>query len=224
MSRVSLKEIETYCDMVISAGLTIPWSVYASRIEPLLTPSCVAKLRKAGLYQIVLGVESFSSAVQKDMGKSANHELTDRVIRMFVDVGVATRIFLIYGYPTETDEDFEITCCWLEENGHLLSSIWVNSFILNDVYQAARPNRAHFESPNPWVEGGRPWAWSSEHSTLENRKERFFRLLEIGQRMRLRNPATTYSIGDPYMVKYFTEWSPSDLQYLQERWAKLEGR
>ena len=80
--------MERFADLVIESDKKITWSVYGTRVDRLLlTDSYVEKLARSGLTRVRFGVESFSSTVQKDMGKSSNYELTDKVIRRFHHYG-----------------------------------------------------------------------------------------------------------------------------------------
>ncbi len=217
ISAITLNEIDRYADMVIAEGLIYPWSVYGTRVEKLLTPDYIGKLRKSGLNEIAVGVESFSSVVQKDMGKSSDLQLADKVVKMFVDAGVSTRTWLIYGYPNETDEEFEFTYQWLNLYGHLLSSIWVNPFFANMRYRQFRPNVVTYFKEVAW-------GWQSQDSTLAKRKERFLRLIELAEVVR-RRPGSKldYSIGDPFAIKYFTEWNEDSRRYLMQKWEEMES-
>jgi radical SAM superfamily enzyme YgiQ (UPF0313 family) len=165
----------------------------------------------------MLGVESFSSAVQKHMGKSANYELTDRVVRMFVDAGVRTRIYIIYGYVNESDEDFEATFGWMNRYGHLLESVSVHPFFLNQRYMGMRPGTA-----TRFGEG--PWMWRSEHSWPQKRVERFLRLIELFEELRSRDQRFGYRIADPLTSKYLSSWDPGQRENLFAAWDELKRK
>lgn len=216
ISAVTLKEIEKYCELVTAEGLIYPWSVYGTRVERLLTPAYVKKLAQSGLNEIALGVESFSSLVQRDMGKSSDLELADKCVKMFVDAGVRTRTWLIYGYPNESDEEFEMTYQWLNLYGAMLKSIWVNPFYANDRYRKYRPGVVNYFKEVHW-------GWESQDSTLDKRKERFLRLIELAQDLTTRpGSKLDFSIGDPFSVKYFTKWDQQERNYLLQRWEEIE--
>jgi anaerobic magnesium-protoporphyrin IX monomethyl ester cyclase len=109
ISYKTFNELETFCELAIAEDLVLPWSIYGTRIERKLTPQYIKKLRMSGMTDVALGVESFSTNVQHAMGKSSKEDDCDRVCRMFMDEGIRTESWIIYGYPTETDEDFEVT-------------------------------------------------------------------------------------------------------------------
>jgi coproporphyrinogen III oxidase-like Fe-S oxidoreductase len=77
----------------------MPWSVYGTRVERLITEEFTNKLRKTGMERLSLGVESFSSRVQKEMGKSSRYDDADRMCKMFANAGIKTESWIIYGYP-----------------------------------------------------------------------------------------------------------------------------
>ena len=80
ISSKTMRHMDEYCDLVIAEGLVMPWSVYGTRVERLITKPFLNKLRRSGMERVSLGVESFSSRVQKEMGKSSRYDDADRVM------------------------------------------------------------------------------------------------------------------------------------------------
>lgn len=216
ISRITYKELETYCDLVISEGLEMPWSVYGTRVEKMLNQPYVNKLKRTGMDFVTLGVESFSTEVQHAMGKSSRYDDADKTCRLFADEGIKTAAWIIYGYPTETDEDFKKTLNWFIQNPDVLSHATVNSFGLNAKYMFDRPNVAQYFS-------NKQWDWASKESTIEKRKARFLLLIDVLETIRKsRKGAFSFHFGDPLYVKYFTKWGRNEKSFLFDRWAELE--
>ena len=217
ISYKTFNELEKFCDLAISEDLILPWSVYGTRIERKLTEDYIRKLRRSGMMQVSLGVESFSTRVQKEMGKSSKEDDCDRVCRMFADQGIKTETWIIYGYPTETDEDFEVTLNWFKNNPNVLSHATINAFGPNQKYFEDRPNVVHYYPPY------KLWHWKGLESTVEKRKERFLKLIEVVEEIRLSHKGFSYFMGDPLYVKYFNSWNEQDKRFLFDSWAKLES-
>ncbi|MBN1586918.1 MAG: radical SAM protein [Candidatus Omnitrophica bacterium] len=214
ISPITYRELESFCDRIIAEGINVPWTIYGTRVEKLLTPEYVRKLQKAGLYQVSIGVESFSSRVQKDMGKSSTFELANRTVRFFADAGIRTGVWIIYGYPTETEEDFEETRRWFLEHPNAVSNVCANPFHPNQKYLNSRPGTL--------VEGHPHWAWKSNESTLLTRKLRFLRLIEVLEWQRQRDPDNfSYQIADPIDIKYFNRWNQEEKDFILDLWEEM---
>ncbi|MBN1586922.1 MAG: radical SAM protein [Candidatus Omnitrophica bacterium] len=213
ISHLTFPELDAFADLLCSSPVQFSWSIYGTRIDRLLTQEFVYKLVKSGLEEVQLGVESFSTRVQKDMGKSSNLEMTNRVIHMFHKAGVRVRIWLIYGYPTETETDFEVGCEWLGENSGVLDHVSANCFSPNKKYLADRKGVVRDFDWEYW------WTWSSDQVELEQRKERFFKLLELLDRERIRRGGEfSYLVGDPFYTQYLESWGPEESEQLKQAW------
>lgn len=217
ISHVTFKQLEEYCDLTIAEGLVMPWSVYGTRVEKMLTQPYVNKLRRSGMSRVSLGVESFSTDVQHAMGKSSRYDDADKTCRLFGDAGIKTESWIIYGYPTETDKNFEETLNWFIKNPNVLSHVTANTFGPNAKYLHDRPGViTYFDN--------KQWNWASEVSTLQKRKERFLLLIDVLETTRkARKGNFSYHFGDPLYVKYFATWTKQDKEFLLDCWAELEG-
>ncbi|MCX6198752.1 MAG: radical SAM protein [Bacteroidetes bacterium] len=217
ISHVTFKQLEEYCDLTIAEDLVMPWSVYGTRVEKMLTQPYVDKLRRSGMSRVSLGVESFSTDVQHAMGKSSRYDDADKTCRLFGDAGIKTESWIIYGYPTETDKNFEETLNWFIQNPNVLSHVTANTFGPNAKYLHDRPGMIKYL-------GNKQWNWASEASTLQKRKERFLLLIDVLETTRkARKGNFSYHFGDPLYVKYFTTWTKQDKEFLLDCWAELEG-
>lgn len=217
ISSKTMRQLDEYCDLVLAEGLAMPWSVYGTRVERLITEPFLEKLRLSGMERVALGVESFSSKIQKEMGKSSRYDDADKMCRMFADKGIKTESWIIYGYPTETDADFDETLQWFIKNPNVLSRVTVNSFGINAKYMHDRPGMATWLSTTPGH-------WTSAESTLEKRKQRFLALIEVLETIRKnRKGDFSYYFGDPLYVKYFTSWTKKDKQQLLDSWERIEN-
>lgn len=213
----TFKQLEEYCDLTIAEGLVMPWSVYGTRVEKLLTEPYVKKLRQSGMERVSLGVESFSSKVQREMGKSSKYDDADKTCRLFSDQGVKTESWIIYGYPTESDEDFDDTLQWFVKNPNVLSHVTANAFGPNAKYLHDKPNVIAYS-------GSEPWSWYGPESTVEKRKQRFMLLIEVLDEIRrVRKGEFTFHVGDPLYVRYFNSWGKRERNFLLEKWAEMEG-
>lgn len=216
ISSKTMRQMDEYCDLVIAEGLVMPWNVYGTRVERLITQPFLNKLRRSGMERVSLGVESFSSRVQKEMGKSSRYDDADKMCRMFSEEGIRTESWIIYGYPTETDEDFNETLQWFIKNPNILSHVIANAFGPNGKYMHDRPGVVTNLS-------ARLGDWASAESTLAKRKERFLALIEVLETIRkARKGDFTFHFGDPLYIKYFSSWTQKDKDFLFDAWERAE--
>lgn len=215
ISSKTMRQLDEYADLVLAEGLAMPWNVYGTRVERLLSQAFVNKLARSGLNRLALGIESFSSRVQKEMGKSSRYDDADKMVRLLSGEGIATETWIIYGYPTETDADFDETLQWFVQNPGLLKHVTGNAFGPNAKYMTDRPGVATYYD-------SRPGLWYSAESTLAKRKERFLALMDVMEQTRRSRRDFTFHFGDPLYVKYFTSWTAKDKKFLLDSWERIE--
>ncbi len=216
ISSKTMRQLDEYADLVLAEGLAMPWNVYGTRVERLLSQQFINKLARSGLNRLALGIESFSSRVQKEMGKSSRYDDADKMVRLLSGEGVATETWIIYGYPTETDADFDETLQWFIQNPNLLKHVTGNAFGPNAKYMSDKPGMATY------YHDGRPGLWYSAESTLAKRKERFLAIMDVMEQTRRSRRDFTFHFGDPLYVKYFTTWTARDKKFLQDSWERIE--
>jgi radical SAM superfamily enzyme YgiQ (UPF0313 family) len=217
ISSVTHGELEDFADRTISSGHVLPWLIHGSRADRVITDRFVRKLAKSGLASIRLGIESFSSRVRRDMRKGCGAGEADRCIRLFFGHGVDVCAWLIYGYPSETQEDFEETLSWLRANGSLLKDISVSAFTPNLPYRLARPGVVR-----NW--GTEHWQWQSSHSSLSTRMKRFVALLDVAAEIRARRNDFGFWVQDPVGAVVFTRWDARAREQLFQSWEGLATR
>ncbi len=77
-------------------------------------------MKKSGCVSLAYGVESGSPFVLKDMRKNMNLDEVKRIIRDTKRAGIQASCFFLIGYPTETEEDFQLTLSFIEENAEYI--------------------------------------------------------------------------------------------------------
>ena len=110
-----IKRIEAICDLIMEAKLQIRWSAKVSARKEM-TFDLLKKMRDAGCTSLAYGIESGSPRVLKDMRKNPDLESAQRVIQDTSRAGILANCFFIIGYPTETEEDFQMTLDFIERN------------------------------------------------------------------------------------------------------------
>lgn len=78
-----------------------------------------AMLKRSGCSTLAVGLESFSQRVRFHMTKKFTDADLDRFFELAQKYNIKLFLLMIVGYPTETQEDFEITLRQLERYQHL---------------------------------------------------------------------------------------------------------
>jgi anaerobic magnesium-protoporphyrin IX monomethyl ester cyclase len=113
------RELEKFCDLVIESGVnndnSIIWQGHAC-IRKEMTPELLSKMKRAGCTMLHIGLESASNNVLTDMNKKITTSLARDVIKNMHEAGILVLVFVIIGFPTETEKDFDETMEFITEN------------------------------------------------------------------------------------------------------------
>ena len=82
----------------------------------LLTPEVSSLLKKMGVVEVGIGIESGSSEVLNRNFKRTDKKVNSQAIQNLKEVGIRSKAFMIVGLPGETEATVEETRQWLEEN------------------------------------------------------------------------------------------------------------
>jgi radical SAM superfamily enzyme YgiQ (UPF0313 family) len=89
---------------LISEKLSITWWGNI-RFEKTFTPELCALLAQSGCVAVSGGLEVASNRLLELMKKGVTVEQVARVTRAFTDAGIMVHAYLMYGFPTETEQD-----------------------------------------------------------------------------------------------------------------------
>ena len=101
------------------------------RFEENYTKEFLKKLYKSGLRCCGWGLESASQKILNLMQKGTNINIIQKILKDSSEIGIYNHLYYIYGFPTETKEDFEMTYEFIKNNSSNISSIAKHDFILN---------------------------------------------------------------------------------------------
>jgi len=168
----NIKELEILCDRIIEAGLQVRWSGKAS-IRRQMTPDLLQKMREAGCHGLDYGLESGSAQVVKDMKKGFDLPTARQVIHDTNASGIQVGLFLIAGFPTETEEHFQETLAFLKENEANITRVTPGFGMGIQAGSDVQLNQDHYGVY--WKDGD----WYSEVTSPEIRANRLHRLKEF---------------------------------------------
>lgn len=103
-----------FCDLVMKHNLDIQWMCITR--GNTVDKELLAKMRQAGCYEMDIGVESGSQRVLDLMNKKADVETLGNAVRLIKEAGIRAKIYLMYGFPGETEEDRQLTVDFVRKN------------------------------------------------------------------------------------------------------------
>lgn len=105
--------VEQVCDRMLAEGLDFRWNC-STRID-CITEELILKMKKAGMRQIEVGIETGSPRMQKLINKHLDLEKARRMIEFLLKNKIGVTLFFIYGLPEETEEDLAQTLAFAFE-------------------------------------------------------------------------------------------------------------
>jgi len=91
------------CDQIIKRGLDIRWK--CDTRADCLNDEMVRFMKRAGCICIKMGAESGSEKVLKSINKKLTKDIISRAAKTVKKHGIALTVYLMAGFPRETDED-----------------------------------------------------------------------------------------------------------------------
>lgn len=168
----NLRELEHMCDLIIESGLKVWWGGKAS-FRRHMTKELLVKMAAAGCYGLDYGLESGSPKVIADMKKGFELPVAERLIRETYEVGIKVGLFLLAGFPTESEDCFQETLDFLKAQESYIDHVTAGYGM---GIQAGSDVQLHQERYGVyWKDGD----WYSEHTTPEIRRERVERLRDF---------------------------------------------
>jgi radical SAM superfamily enzyme YgiQ (UPF0313 family) len=96
--------LRALAERLLARGVTITWWGNI-RFEKTFTPELCQLLARSGCVAVSGGLEVASDRLLGLMKKGVTVEQVARVTRAFTDAGVMVHAYLMYGFPTETEQE-----------------------------------------------------------------------------------------------------------------------
>jgi hypothetical protein len=186
----------------------IYWSAYLKIDEQGCDPEVARLWRQGGFYCARLGTDSGSQRVLDLMDKRITPALSSAMIASLANVGIKTTTYWLIGHPGETEQDFQHTLNFLEENKNNIYEAECEYFNYYYTGQAHSDKWAHQRTPVYPESAGemliiRKWGVDGEPSRREIFR-RVSRFVQHCEKLGIPNP---YSLNEIYLA--------------DERWRKL---
>ncbi len=96
--------VDHLSESIIASGKKIFWSV-SIRFERGISVERCKKWSKAGLKTVFMGLESFHDRILKKMKKGITAKSIEEALTSLRKAGIRVHVFMITGFPTETEEE-----------------------------------------------------------------------------------------------------------------------
>ncbi len=107
MFTANKSKLRKFCDAIIENNLDVSW--YCSSRLDTISPEDIDYMANAGMTSILFGVESGSKRMQKIINKNLDFSKGREIIKYAVSKGIKAKVSFMYGFPEETEDDFEDT-------------------------------------------------------------------------------------------------------------------
>jgi radical SAM superfamily enzyme YgiQ (UPF0313 family) len=123
----SLKEFQNFCSIIADenkSGKNITWTgQYIVRSATQLTEEYWKNLSEAGATKLSIGVETGSDSVRAHMNKKFTNADLDYTMEMLNKYNITCVFLMVFGYPTETEQDFQDTLDMFKKYAPLANTI-----------------------------------------------------------------------------------------------------
>ena len=109
------KQLEALLDLIIAAGSPFK-SIKGLAIIKRQPERIYAKMAKARVSQLSIGIESFSEEMRRQMRKRFSNDMVADNLDMYRRYGIKIVLLLVVGYPSETEQHHREQLDWLRDN------------------------------------------------------------------------------------------------------------
>jgi len=107
------KRTEKICKLLIQNDLDIEW-ICDTRLDTL-DEKTLKLMKKSGCVRVKVGVESGSERILKDIKKGITRKQVQKAVSLIKKVGIDITVYLMLGFPTETNGDVQETLSLAKE-------------------------------------------------------------------------------------------------------------
>ncbi|MDD3053921.1 MAG: radical SAM protein [Endomicrobiia bacterium] len=93
-------------------------------VNPLMTKDILELVKESGCKKLIFGIESGSQRVLDSMGKKYKVKDAKKIIRDAYEVGVKVTTNFMFGFPGETEEDFQETLSFIKDVGKYIERVY----------------------------------------------------------------------------------------------------
>lgn len=119
------KRMIEICDEIIKRNLDIKWDTPNGVAIATLDEEVLRKMKHAGYYKIVMGIESGCERILGFMKKPVNLEHARNIIKICNKLGIWTWSTFVIGFPDETKEEINKTIDFAKKSGLNFATFYI---------------------------------------------------------------------------------------------------
>jgi coproporphyrinogen III oxidase-like Fe-S oxidoreductase len=116
---------------LINEGIEISYAAYAKPVKEF-DAGLLKLIHRSGGRVIMWGVESASQRVLNRMRKGTKTKEAEKVLQDATHAGIMNLIFIMFGFPTETEAEFFETLNFLDKNKDYIHALSKGKFVLSE--------------------------------------------------------------------------------------------
>ncbi len=126
---IDTERAERICELLVEKGLDLKITFPNGIRGDIISERLLRKMKEAGTYRIVYGIETASPRLQKLIKKNIDLKKMQKVISLTDKLNILCHGFFMLGFPTETREELQQTIDYAANSKlHTASFFTVNSF------------------------------------------------------------------------------------------------
>lgn len=144
---INMERAKKLFSLIIESNLKISWTcdTRVDRIDKEL----LTLMKKAGCSRIKIGVESGSDRILKMVKKGITTEHVRKGVKLIKEVGIPFTIYLMIGFPTETEEEIKETLRLAKElNPNYFSLSILTPYFGTEMYNDYIKNNGNLPNPH----------------------------------------------------------------------------
>jgi len=174
----SMKHFRDMCSELAKREKKVQWNgQFIVRGAKTFSSEDFDNLANSGCNGLTMGIESGSEAVRDHMRKKFSNEDIEYFVTNLGNRNIKMKFLLIVGYPTETEEDFEMTLEMLRKYGKYSHLISVSPHMML-TYKNTPLDLEHRE-----LYDDHGFHWKNDISDYDIRYKRFVKVFEVGKEM-----------------------------------------
>lgn len=119
----NMDSVVEFCELSIKSQLGIFWTANMI-IRPEMNWDVIRKMKDSGCKHVIFGIESGSQRVLDLMKKHYRLQDADRIIQWMYKAGIPVTCNFMFGFPGETEEDFQKTLDFIKRNAGFLKRVY----------------------------------------------------------------------------------------------------
>jgi hypothetical protein len=130
---------------IIDEGLVIHYGAYAKPVEKF-NPDLCKLIQRSGCRVLLWGVEAASQRILDLMNKGTDINAVEKVLINSTQAEMHNLIFILFGFPSETTEEFKQTLQFIDHNRENIHALCSGTFVLTEGSQIHREPENFFIS------------------------------------------------------------------------------